>query len=144
MQRRCDRNRKRSKRRAIFCPQHRCYIDSVSPKYWLYADRVEHLQQRGFGRKTSLILISRNGSITLDHEWLEAFWCPLCQATEWFHVRKMADRSYQLSPAPADLWQQVQGVIHPHGNPSVGEFTKTQARSLSLVNHKAYQFLAAM
>jgi hypothetical protein len=143
MKRRCDRNRNRSKRRAIYCPVHKCYLDSVSPKYRLYADRVEHLQQRGLGRKTSLMLIAANGAMTLDNEWLEAFWCPLCQETTWYHVRKTGERSYELFPAPAVLWQQVQGVLHPHGNPSVSEFTKREARSHQLINHKAYQYLAA-
>ncbi|NEO42597.1 MAG: hypothetical protein F6J90_42290 [Moorea sp. SIOASIH] len=41
-----ERNRKRSKRRAIFCPIHRCYLDSVSQKYRLFADRAGQLMQR--------------------------------------------------------------------------------------------------
>lgn len=140
MQRRCDRNRKRSKRRAIVCPQHQCYIDSVSAKYRLYADQVEHLQKRGFGRRTSIMLIATNGAITLENEWLEAFWCQVCQETNWYHVTKMGDRTYQLSLAPAELWQQVQGVIHPHGNPSVSEYTKRHARSQALNHLKWHQY----
>jgi hypothetical protein len=140
MQKRCDRNRKRSKRRAIFCPQHQCYLDSVSPKYKLFADQVEHLCKRGFGRRASLMLIATNGAVTLEGEWLEAFWCPICQAKEWYHVRRIGERSYQLSIAPVELWQQVQGVIHPMGNPSVSEFTKRQARSQSLIHTKTYQY----
>lgn len=38
------RNRKRSKRRAIFCSIHSCYMDSVSQKHRLYADKSEHLR----------------------------------------------------------------------------------------------------
>jgi hypothetical protein len=64
VQKRCDRNRKRSKRRAIKCPIH-------------------------------------------DYE-----------------------SRYQLSLAPAEIWQQATGVIHPHRNPSVGEFTYRQSRML--------------
>jgi hypothetical protein len=40
------RNRSRSQRRAIFCPIHGCYIDSVSQKYSLFADHVQQLQDR--------------------------------------------------------------------------------------------------
>jgi hypothetical protein len=49
MKKRCDRNRKRSKRRAIYCPIHGCYLDSASRKYTIYADKVHHLQQHGVG-----------------------------------------------------------------------------------------------
>ena len=40
------------------------------------------------------------------------------------------DPEYELSVAPAELWQQATGVIHPHRNPSVGEFTYRQSRML--------------
>lgn len=128
MPNRNHRNRKRSKRRSIFCPTHGCYLDSVSQKHRLYADCAEHLQQRGLSRKRSLLLVANRTTISLDGEWLEAFWCGMCATKTWYHVCKMGDRTYSLKPAPQDLWQQVNGVIQACGNPSVGEFTYRHAR----------------
>lgn len=128
MQKKCARNRKRSKRRAIHCPIHGDYLDSVSQKYTLYADSPQHLRERGMGRRSSLMLLATRTTVRLDGEWLEAFWCDACDATTWYHVRQKGDRTYTLTPAPQELWQQVQGVIHPNGNPSVSEFTRKQAR----------------
>ncbi|MEM9451878.1 MAG: hypothetical protein AAGA75_25580 [Cyanobacteria bacterium P01_E01_bin.6] len=120
---RCARNRKRSKRRAIYCPTHGCYLDSVSQKYRLFADRASQLQERGVGRRQSLLLVASHTTVPLDGEWLEAFWCPICEDTTWYHVTKEGDRAYSIVPAPAVLWQQVTGVIQVNGNPSVSEFT---------------------
>ncbi len=75
MHRRCDRNRKRSKRRAINCPIHGCYLNSVSQKYQLYADRAGQLQQRGIPRRNALMLVAHQTAVPLDGEWVEAFWC---------------------------------------------------------------------
>jgi hypothetical protein len=136
MQRRCDRNRKRSKRRALYCPLHGIYLDSVNRKYWLFADQAKQLQKRGVGRLNSLVLIASRTTVPLEGEWLEEFWCDHCQQRKWYHVRKKGEQRYELSIAPSELWQQVNGVIHPDGNPSVSEFTRRQARRMdrSLVN----------
>lgn len=134
MQKRCDRNRKRSKRRAIFCPIHGCHLESASQKHSLFTDCAAQLQQRGIKRRNALLLVSTQTTVSLTGEWLEAFWCEHCQETKWYHVRKQyetnpsAAATYHLSEAPSELWQQVAGVIHPDGNPSVGEFTRRQAR----------------
>jgi hypothetical protein len=45
--------------------------------------------------------------------------------------------SIKLAIAPSELWQSVGGVVHPNGNPSVGEFTRSAARM------KGYQGLKA-
>jgi hypothetical protein len=124
---RCERNRKRSKRRAIYCPIHGCYIDSASQKYPLYADTPGQLQQRGVRRKEAMMLVASQTTVSLDGEWLEAFWCDQCQGIEWYYVRKK-DRVYEISVAPAELWQRAVGVINPEGNSSVGEFTRRHAR----------------
>ncbi len=129
MQRRCDRNRKRSKRRAIYCPIHGCYMDSVSQKYGLFAQQAGQLQQRGIGRKEAMILVAAKTTVSLEGEWLEAFWCAECQEKQWYHVHKRESK-YNLSLAPAELWQQATGVIDPHRNPSVGEFTYRQSRTM--------------
>ncbi len=131
------RNRKRPKRRNIFCPLHECYVDSVSKKYHLFDDRPGQLQARGVSALSAQLLIKSHTTIGVTGEWVEAFWCDSCQKTEWYHVYKTGDRSYELSLAPSELWQSVGGVVHPNGNPSVGEFTRNAARM------KGYQGLKA-
>ncbi|OKH46066.1 hypothetical protein [Scytonema sp. HK-05] len=147
MQRRCDRNRKRSKRRAIYCPIHGCYLQSVSQKYTLFADRAGQLQQRGVSRQNALMLLAAKTAVSLEDEWLEAFWCEQCQETKWYHVQKHASKasrkegcSYEVSVASVELWQQAIGAIDPKGNPSVGEFTRSNARMVGYQNSKYFLF----
>lgn len=132
------RNRKRSKRRSIYCPIHACYLDSVSQKHLLFASQISELRQRGISRKNALQVISERTAVPLQNEWLEAFWCQHCQKTKWYHVRKL-DTYYAISVASSELWQSVTGVIDPSGNPSVSEFTKRQSQmryphTISFVN----------
>ncbi|MEH2078340.1 MAG: hypothetical protein V7K57_28760 [Nostoc sp.] len=141
MQRRCDRNRKRSKRRDIYCPNHGCYLESRSQKYQLFADRAGQLQQRGMSRRSALMLVASQTTVSIGGEWLEAFWCDRCQQTIWYHVCKSNERTYKICVAPQELWQQVTGVINPEGNPSVGEFTRKQAKMLNYHNIKDFQFV---
>lgn len=140
MQRRCDRNRKRSKRRAIYCLVHGCYIESMSQKYPLFAEKAGQLQQRGINRRDALLLVAAKTAVPLEGEWLEAFWCQECQATTWYHVRKQ-ESGYELSVAPTELWQQATGVTHPGGNPTVGEFTRRHARMLNYQGIKDFRFI---
>jgi hypothetical protein len=137
-----DRNRKRSKRRAIHCPIHGCHLESTSPKYALYADKVEHLQQRGMGRYRAMTVVASRGTVALSGEWLEAFWCPECQAQDWYHVRREDSGLYKVLSVPQELWKQAIGVIQPEGNPSVGEFTRRQAKALSFQGIKDYSRLS--
>ncbi|MEM6752917.1 MAG: hypothetical protein AAF630_08115 [Cyanobacteria bacterium P01_C01_bin.38] len=140
--RRCDRNRKRSKRRAIYCPIHGCYLHSVSQKYRLFASHPEQLQQKGIGRQNAKILIASQTAVLLEDEWLEAFWCDECQQTKWYRVERLgkkADKnigriSYSISLAPSQLWEQAVGVDEARGNPSVSEFTRRHARMLGYKN----------
>ena len=141
MQKRCARNRKRSKRRAIYCPIHGCYLDSVSPKYSLYVNSVQQLQDRGVGRKSALMLVAQSGSVVVSGEWLEAFWCPECETVDWYHVHRLDNRKYRLGSIPEQLWQQAIGVIDPRGNTSVGEFTRRQARMVKFGGVKDFRFL---
>jgi hypothetical protein len=122
------RHRSRSKRRGIYCPDHGTYLDSVSQKYPLHTTRPEHLQQRGLSRLRSLTVIAGYGTVPLTGEWLEAFWCDQCQETRWYHICKTNANDYTVTVAPTTLWMQASGVILPTGNPSVGEFTRRQAR----------------
>ncbi|NJM98295.1 MAG: hypothetical protein HC800_15065 [Phormidesmis sp. RL_2_1] len=138
MQTKKRRNRKRPKRRAIYCPIHGCYLDSVSQKHRLYADKEEHLQARGMGRRASVRVMANYTTVPLVGEWLEAFWCEECQANEWHWVRQIEDKTYELSKIPADLWQQAQGVILPNGNPTVSEFTRRQSRRINATSVKDF------
>ncbi|NJM95235.1 MAG: hypothetical protein HC792_02245 [Acaryochloridaceae cyanobacterium CSU_5_19] len=136
-----QRRRRSKRRRAIYCPMHGCYLDSVSQKYAMFAEEAEHLQQRGMGRRTALLLMATYTTVPLTGEWLEAFWCDQCQQTTWYHVHKTGDRTYQVQLAPQVLWQQVQGVITIEGNPSVGEFTRKSAKMLGHQGLKGFRFL---
>ena len=140
--RRCDRNRKRSKRRQIYCPAHGCYLDSASRKYLLYTESPEHLRQRGISRRVALMLIATETAVRLDGEWIEGFWCPDCQAVSWYHVKRLNQREYRISEVERELWEQAAGVIHPEGNPSVGAFTRRQARANNYGGVKDFRFLA--
>ena len=133
MRRRCNRNRNRSQKRAIYCPIHGCYLHSVSQKYPLFADRAGQLQERGMNRRSAMMLVKSKTAVSLTGEWLEAFWCDECQETKWYHVRKVEERRYMVSVAPRELWLQVDGVVYPGGNPSVGEFTLRSARGVGSV-----------
>jgi len=140
VQRRCNRNRKRSKKRPIYCPVHGCYLDSVSQKYALFADKPGQLQERGIGRKYALMLVANKTAVPLEGEWLEAFWCEQCQKKQWYHVRKR-DHTYNISLAPPELWQQAMGVINVQGNPSVGEFTRRQSKMVGFQGVKDFRFV---
>lgn len=80
------------------------------------------------GRKRALTVMAGLGTVTLTGEWLEAFWCEDCQETTWYHVQKTEANAFTLLAAPSHLWQQAAGLISPNGNPTVGEFTRRQAR----------------
>lgn len=136
MGRRCDRNRKRSKRRAIYCPSHSCYLDSVSQKYSIYSNQASQLQQQGFGKQATRRILVSQSEVVLRNHWLEAFWCEECQDVKWYYIHK-TDQGYQVSIPPTELWQRAMGVTDPRGNPSVGEFTQRQAR---MPGHKIKQF----
>ena len=120
--RRPRRNRKRSKRRAIYCPIHGCYLDSTSQKHFLYADQSSQLRSRGYSHKNAVLVLGDRGTVSLSGEWLEEFWCNECQTKQWYYVQKQ-EKSYILTPAPRELWQNATGVVNSQGNPSVGEYT---------------------
>lgn len=117
MTRRCDRNRNRSKRRAIYCPIHSCHLDSFSRKYRIDADKF-------LSRRTGSLLISKYRTVPIKSEWLEAFWCQECQQRNWYYIRHFDDGRYEISLAPRELWQQLTGVMGSQGNPAVGELTR--------------------
>ena len=103
-------------------------MDSVSQKHRLFADQAMQLQQRGVSRLTASLLITTHTTIPIQGEWLEAFWCEHCQQKNWYYIQQTEAGKYSISLAPKELWQQVTGVIDANGNPSVGEFTRKNAR----------------
>jgi hypothetical protein len=146
LQDKCKKNRKRSKRRAIYCPIHGCYLHSVSQKHPLFADSPAQLQKRGVGRQNARMLVAAKTAIGLQDEWLEAFWCDQCEQTKWYHVKKHIHkvstkevRTYEVSIASPEFWQQAAGVINSEGNPSVGEFTRRQAQMVGNKSRKDFQ-----
>ncbi len=130
MQKRCNRNRKRSKRRGICCPIHGCYLDSVSQKYHLYADHPGQLQARGINSLNARLMLAHKQAVPLSDDWLESFWCNSCNEAKWYRVRK-CNHVYEVSLFSPQLWQQVTGVTLPDVNLSVSEFTQRQARMVS-------------
>lgn len=117
MQKRCNRNRKRSKRRAIYCPIHGCYLQSVSRRQPLLAPE-SRLEQGGCVQNI-LTIVATETNVLLKDEWLEAFWCDECQQTEWYHVKKVnvSDTNphiaYEISKASRSDWQQSISAISP-------------------------------
>jgi hypothetical protein len=135
------RNRKRSQRRKILCPIHGTYLESASQKYPMFADTADQLQSRGVSPRSARLLMAGRTTIALDGEWLESFWCEHCQQTEWYYVKKLGDRDYEVTVAPQELWQQVHGVIDQRGNPSVSQFTLDASRMVGYQGLKQFRFV---
>jgi len=126
-QKRCERNRNRSKGRRIKCPLHGCLVHSVSQKHALFANSPEHLQSRGLTKQKASIVLLSYSAVSLDREWLEEFWCDECQDKSWYHVKR-TDDGYVLSNVSAKTWQQSVGTIDPYkANASVSEFSVREA-----------------
>lgn len=113
-------------------------MDSVSQKHRLYADKAEHLRERGMSRQASLRVMASYTTVPIANEWLEAFWCEVCQQNEWYWVVKSPESAYILNRIPEDLWQQAQGVILADGNPTVSEFTRRQSRRMNYYGVKDF------
>lgn len=117
-------------------------MDSVSPKFSLFADAAGQLQMRGMGGKTSrLVMATYQPAVPLPGEWIEAFWCPECQRKDWYHVWKTGDRHYEVKLAPRDLWMNATGVVNPHQNPSVSEYSFRSSRRYSAFGMKGFHSL---
>jgi hypothetical protein len=116
-------------------------MDSVSQKHAIFTRDVDCLRKKGIGKRGAQLLLAYQNTVVLNGEWIEAFWCEECQKTSWYHVQK-EERTYRVELAPEHLWQQVIGVLHPNGNPSVSEFTKRQSRMFGYQAINEYRFLA--
>jgi len=128
--------RQRGKRRSrlLFCPAHpEQRISGNGRRYLLHLLTPEELRQRGMSdrraRLGARLGIQSYPGLGLHNEWLEELYCPACGASRWCHVIRQDDRSFEVSWAPRDLWEQVAHVDPLEPNPSVGEFTRRQARA---------------
>lgn len=138
-----QRQRRRSRRRELFCPLHpeeRLY--SVSPKHHLYLTDVGQLMVRGLSkRRAGELLRSYRQVLPLSNEWIEGFWCEACATTTWWHVTRQDRLLHSLAPVARELWEQASGVILAEGNPSVSQFSRRQARAIGVQGQRQYRFL---
>ena len=66
--------------------------------------------------------------LVLTNEWLEELFCPACGHSRWCHVIKHDRILHSVRWAPRELWQQVANVDPAVANPTVGAFTRREAR----------------
>ena len=137
-----SRNR-RPRRRQVLCPIHpEEPLISVSPKHMLYITDSGPLVLAGIGKhRANEILEAYNHALSIGNEWLECFWCDRCQASKWWHVTRRDRIIHELTPINRELWERASGVIRPEGNPTVGEFTRKNARANGVIGAKQYRFL---
>ncbi len=129
---RSPKGRQRGRRRArqLFCPAHpEQRISGDGRRYLLHLLTPEELRQRGMGDKRARLVIQSYPVLVLHNEWLEELHCPTCGASRWCHVARQDDGSFAVRWAPRELWEQVAHVDPLVPNPSVGEFTRRQARA---------------
>jgi hypothetical protein len=124
------RQRGRRGSRPLFCPAHpEQRISGNGRRYLLHLLTPEELRQRGMSERRARLVIQSYPVLVLHNEWLEELYCPACGASRWYHVIRQHDGSFQVNWAPRDLWEQVAHVDPLVPNPSVGEFTRRQARA---------------
>ena len=128
--RRQNSSRRRSRRRELFCPAHpQQRIEGNGRKYFLHLLSAEELRQRGMGERRARLVIQAYPVLVLSNEWLEELFCPQCGTSRWCHVMKHDPVMHTVRWAPRQLWEQVAHVDPLQPNPSVGEFTRRQARA---------------
>jgi hypothetical protein len=124
------RQRSRKRPRQLFCPAHpEQRISGDGRRYLLHLLTSEELRQRGMGDKRARLVIQSYPVLVLHNEWLEELHCPTCGLSRWCHVVRREDSSFAVRWAPRELWEQVAHVDPLVPNPSVGEFTRRQARA---------------
>lgn len=127
-----DQSRRRPRKpkgRALLCPTHpEERLLGQGRKYFLHLLTSEQLTARGMPAGKARLVIQAYPVLVLSNEWLEEFYCSSCGQNRWYHLNRLADGSIALRVAPRDLWSQVAHVDPIVPNPSVGEFTRRQAR----------------
>jgi hypothetical protein len=97
-------------------------------KYYLHLLTREELVARGMAAGKAKLVINAYPVLVLSSEWLEELYCASCGKKRWYHLTKAADRTISLRLASRDLWGQVAHVDPIVPNPTVGEFTRREAR----------------
>ncbi len=124
-----QRQRRRPKRRELFCPAHpEQRIEGNGRKYFLHLLSAEELQQRGMAAKTARLVIQAHPVLVLNNEWLEELFCPQCGGSRWCHITKHDRVEHSVRWAPRHLWEQVAHVDPIAANPTVSQFTRREAR----------------
>jgi len=124
--------RSRPKRRQLLCPSHPDErIAGTGKKYYLHLLTSEELKARGMSDKTARLVIQAYPVLVLSNEWLEELFCAKCRTSRWCHVSCGSAGSLNVRWAKPELWQQVAHVDPLQPNPSVGEYTRRQARRLT-------------
>ncbi len=121
--------RQRAAKRQLRCPAHpEQRIEGNGKKYFLHLLSPEQLQERGMSSQTARLVIEAYPVLVLSSEWLEELFCPQCGCNRWCHVTKLNRVEHNVRWAPRELWEQVAHVDPVGANPSVGQFTRQQAR----------------
>lgn len=81
--------------------------------------------------KTARLVIQQYPVLVLSNEWLEELYCAACGQNRWYHVVRDPSGGLSLSPAKAELWQQVAHVDPVRANPTVSEYSLKQALRLA-------------
>jgi len=128
--RQSKRQRGRRRKCPMFCPAHpEQRVSGNGRRYFLHLLTPEELRQRGMTDKRARLVIQAYPVLVLNNEWLEELYCPCCGCNRWCHVTRQQDHSFVVRWAPRELWEQVAHVDPLVPNPSVGEFTRRQARA---------------
>jgi hypothetical protein len=126
------RTRQRPRRRQLYCPAHpEQLISGTGKKYFIHLLSSEELKARGMSDKKARLVIQAYPVLVLSNEWLEEMFCVECGQKRWCHLSRDHQGSLAIRWAHRDLWQQVAHVDPLVPNPSVGEFTRRQARRLT-------------
>ena len=123
------RRNRRPKKRELWCPAHpEQRIEGNGKKYFLHLLTPEQLKARGMPDKKAKLVIQAFPVLVLSNEWLEELFCPQCGTSRWCHVTKHDRVQHTVRWAPQELWMQVAHVDPVVANPTVGEFTRREAR----------------
>ncbi len=124
-----DSPRRRPTGRKLACPKHPdTPLLGNGRKYFLHLLTSEELVARGMPAGKAKLVINAYPVLVLSSEWLEELYCASCRQKRWYHLTKAADGAISLRLAPRDLWGQVAHVDPTVPNPTVGEFTRREAR----------------
>ena len=115
--------------RQLACPKHPDQpLLGNGRKYYLHLLTSDELVARGMPAGKAKLVINAYPVLVLSSEWLEELYCASCGQKRWYHLTKSADGAINLRLAPRDLWGQVAHVDPIVPNPTVGEFTRREAR----------------